>query len=149
MRHRKKSSTFIVDKSHVHPLIDFAFFQPRNGSLYLKDTCFYDVNQLKHQYDIGKNNAFSYEFARQIKANIESKIKVNKNYSLILMPAILKQYFGSSADVNDEMQRMSRQSKASNRENSLDRKSKKSKASKIVYQTRVLNFLIFVRNNIL
>ena len=42
-----------------------------------------------------------------------------------------------------------RTSRLSKRDNSLERKSKKTKASKIVYQSRVLNFLIFVRNNIL
>ena len=87
-------------------------------------------------------------FVKKIKDHIASKIKINVNYGLILMPTILKKYFKTSSDFDPDLdiQRASRKSK---RENSLERKSKKTKASRVIYQSRVLNFLIFVRNNIL
>ena len=71
---------------------------------------------------------------------------MNVNYGLILMPAILKKYFGTSADVDNEIERVTR---SSVKDKILERNTKKIKASKVIYQTRVLNFLIFVRNNIL
>ena len=40
---RKHPSNTAVDNKFLHPLIDFAFFLPRNGSLYLKDLIFMDV----------------------------------------------------------------------------------------------------------
>ena len=39
----KPPSTTAIDNRFLHSLIDFAFFLPRNGSLYLKDVVFMDI----------------------------------------------------------------------------------------------------------
>lgn len=81
----KPPSTFAVDSSRVHPLIDYAFFLPNGGSLKLSELCFTSVADLQGS------------LSRKVKLNLIPKIKINEDFGLIMLPSSLKECFPPSA----------------------------------------------------
>lgn len=73
----RPASTFVVDKAHVHPLIDYAFFVPTAGSLKLASLCFTHVQHL--QRDLGT----------QVKLKLMRKLQIRDDFGLIRLPSSL------------------------------------------------------------
>jgi hypothetical protein len=80
----RPASTFTVDKEHVHPLIDYAFFVPAAGSLKLASLCFTHVQHL--QRDLGTH----------VKLKLMRKLQIRDDFGLIRLPSSLQECFPSN-----------------------------------------------------
>ena len=80
-----KQDEFHVDPAYREPLIDYAFFLPKPGSIFLSHLIFRNIRRLKYKLPV------------IVREQLKSKINMRADYNLQLLPESLLKIIGKEA----------------------------------------------------